>query len=128
MHLEGEKCTFFVRQLLKHTRPGTHLKPVVLKGFPTDSKLCVLVCLQAYLAATAPVRQNRTVLFLSSQKPHLPVSKDTVSMWIKDMLAAAGIDTRIYGTHSMRAVSTSAAVQQGLPSGCDSGKCRMVQH
>ena len=80
MHLEGEKCTFFVRELLKHSRPGTHLKPISLKGFPEDRKLCLLTCLKAYLVATANLR---------SQKPHRPVSKDTVSRWIRGMLTDA---------------------------------------
>ena len=115
MHLEGEKCTFFVRELLKHSRPGTHLKPISLKGFPRDRKLCVLTCLKAYLVATATLRHDTTALFISSQKPHRPVSKDTVSRWIRGMLTDAGIDTTVYGTHSTRAASTSAAARQGLP-------------
>ena len=115
MHLEGEKCTFFIRELLKHSRPGTHLKPILLKGFPGDRKLCVLKCLKAYLVATANLRHDTTALFISSQKPHRPVSKDTVSRWIRGMLIDAGIDTTVYGTHSTRAASTSAAARQGLP-------------
>ena len=115
MHLQDDKCIFFVRQLLKHSRPGTHLKPITLRGFPEDPKLCALTCLRAYLAVTATLRHGTKALFISSQKPHRAVSKDTVSRWIRDTLTAAGIDTTVYGAHSTRAASTSAAARHGLP-------------
>ena len=115
MKLEEDKCTFLVPQLLKHSKPGTHLKPIIFKKFTADPKLCVLECLKTYLGATAHKRKDTTALFISSQKPHKAVSKDTISRWIKDALTAAGIDTTIYGSHSTRAAATSAAARQGLP-------------
>ena len=50
----------------------------------------------------------------SYQKPHRPVSKDTVSRWLKMELQLAGIDTSTLSAHSTRAASTSAAKAQKL--------------
>ena len=116
MLLEADQCTFFIGKLLKHSKPGIHLKPIVFKAYPTDSKLCVVECLKAYLEATVTIRQDDTALFISYQRPHKAASKDTISRWIKRTLTSAGIDTNIYGAHSTRAASTSAAARQGLPS------------
>lgn len=58
---------------------------------------------------------NRNQLLLSFQKPFKPVSKDTISRWIKNVLKAAGIDTTKFGAHSTRAASTSAAARAGTP-------------
>lgn len=115
MSLEDDKCTFFVDKLLKHSRPGMHLKPIELRAYSPDPNLCVVLCLKAYLKITADIRQNETALFLTYQKPHKAASKDTISRWIKTTLTLAGIDTNIYGAHSTRSASTSAAARQGLP-------------
>ena len=58
---------------------------------------------------------NRNQLLLSFQKPFKPVSKDTISRWIKNVLKGAGIDTTKFGAHSTRAASTSAAAREGTP-------------
>jgi len=51
------------------------------------------------------MRHGHQKLLVSYQKPHRPVSKDTVSRWLKHELKLAGIDT---------ATSTSAAKAQHL--------------
>ena len=110
------KCTFFIGKLLKHSKPRNPFETnLVVKAYPTDSKLCEVEHLKAYLKATATIRQDDTALFISYQKPHKAVSKDTISRWIKRTLTSAGIDTNIYGAHGSRAASTSAAARQGLP-------------
>ena len=48
------------------------------------------------------------------ERPHRPVSKDTVSRWLKAELKLAGIDTSTFSAHSTRAASTSAAKAQNL--------------
>ena len=109
MSLEDDKCTIYIGKLLKHSRP------VELRAYPLDSKLCVVTCLKAYLKATNNIRQDETSLFLTYQKPHKAASKDTIARWIKPTLTLAGIDTHVYGAHSTRSASTSAAARQGLP-------------
>lgn len=48
-------------------------------------------------------------LLISYQKPHKPVSTNTIARWLKNVMAKAGIDTSVYKAHSMRAAVTSAA-------------------
>ena len=50
------------------------------------------------------MRHSHQKLLVSYQKPHRPVSKDTVSRWLK----------HTFGAHSTRAASTSAAKAQHL--------------
>ena len=99
---------------LKTTRPGYHQAPLQLLAYPDNENLCVFRHLKEYLARTAPLRNLHTCLFLSFQKPHLPVGKDTVARWIKTTLKAAGINTDAFTAHSCRAASTSAAKAAGL--------------
>ena len=59
-------------------------------------------------------RDGHTQLLLSYLKPHLPINKDALAKWIRDMLHKAGVDTQ-FGAQSTRSASTSAATSKGLP-------------
>lgn len=117
MILTKNKCTFFVSSLLKHSRKGSHQKPLEFIAFEDNAKLCIIDVLQEYLRRTKPVRDSQKVnkLLLSFQKPFKPISKDTLARWIKTVLAMAGIDTEVFTAHSTRAASTSAASHAGVP-------------
>lgn len=109
------RCTIFINQVLKTTKPGQHIAPLQLPNFDTEA-LCPVRHLQRYLALTQPIRQpTDRRLLLSHRKPHRPVTTDTVSHWIKAMLKAAGVDTSVFAAHSTRGAATSAAVRQGAP-------------
>lgn len=43
------------------------------------------------------------------------MSVDTVGRWIKSVMAAAGIDTTVFGAHSVRGASASAARSVNVP-------------
>ena len=51
-------------------------------------------------------------LFLS-HRTGLPVVKSTISRWIKEVMALAGIDVSHYKAHSSRGASASAARRKG---------------
>ena len=53
-------------------------------------------------------------LFVTTNKPHTPASKDTIGRWISVIFRAAGIDTAIFGPHSCRAASSSTARAAGV--------------
>jgi site-specific recombinase XerD len=82
--------------------------------FYKESSICVATTLKKYLQITEPVRKNERRLFLSSWPPRRPVSKQTLSRWIKDILSKSGIDQH-FGPHSTRHASTSAAIRGGVP-------------
>ena len=107
--------TFELNTLLKTSRPGKHIEPLSFKSYPDDKLLCVVTCLKQYLQKTNQVRDGNDKLWLSFNKPHKPVTKDTIARWIKTVLGKAGIDTSSYITHSTRAASTSAVSSANLP-------------
>lgn len=117
MKLTDKTCTFFVNSLLKHSKKGKHQAPLEFKSFPQDPSLCIVTVVSEYLKRTQKLRKNGTVskFLLSFQKPHNPISKDTISRWIKTILEMADIDITKFTAHSTRAASTSAALSCGVP-------------
>ena len=103
-----------IQEKLKSTRPGKHLAPLELLEFPEEPKLSVTLHLREYLERTNSYRGENSQLLLSYIKPFKPISKDTLSRWIKNVLKAAGIDTDKYSPHSTRAASTSKCRSKGL--------------
>ena len=53
-------------------------------------------------------------LFISCIKPHKPISTDTLSRWIKLVLASAAIDTSVFKAHSVRGAATSHTYAKGV--------------
>lgn len=115
MNLINGTVYFNISDLLKHSRPGVHLKPLELKPFPLDENLCVVKALEVYIHRTAIFRDVTNNLFLTYIKPHGKASKDTISRWIKTVLSLAGIDISVFKAHSTRSASTSAACDLGVP-------------
>ena len=113
MDFSKNQVVFQFDKHLKHSRPGKVLEPLVLRRFPDNPKLCVLNYLGKYLKRTGTLRSTDS-LFISLNKPHGSVSKSTISRWVKYGLAKSGINLQVYGPHSIRAASTSAAISEGV--------------
>ncbi len=77
-----------------------------------NEKLCPVKALQRYVEVTKEKRES-TTLFVSFKKPYASVSTTTIGRWLKETLTKAGIEG--YSGHSMRAASTSAAKDRGVP-------------
>ena len=105
--------SLFIRigDLLKQSRPGHHIDEITIAAYPTDRDLCVVTVYLAYISRTSVLRQSETSLFISTQKPHNRVSKDTIGRWIKSVMNDAGVDTSVFTPHSTRAAATSAAIK-----------------
>ena len=115
MKVYDTKCVFNIDSCVKQTRRGKHLAPVEFMCFPNDSSLCVVSVLKHYIERTKDLRKGTDQLLIAYQKPHKPVSTDTVGRWIRTILTQAGIDTEQFKAHSTRVASASAAVQRGAP-------------
>ena len=115
MTLSSDKCVFVLDVLLKQSKRGKHLAPTDLLAYTSDEKLCVVAAIREYIRRTKDLRGIDPQLFISYQKPYGPISKSTIARWIRDVLHRAGVDTSLFGAHSTRAVSTSAAVAKGTP-------------
>ena len=114
IHETPQGYRIIIKDKLKQTRPGKHLAPLELLDFPEEPALSVTLHLREYLQRTSSYRGDNTQLLLSYVKPFKPVSKATLSRWIKEVLKSAGIDTEKYGPHSTRAASTSKCRSKGL--------------
>ena len=57
------------------------------------------------------LRGSECKLFISTQKPHNPISVDTIGRWIKSVMTNAGIDMNCFSPHSTRSAATSAAAK-----------------
>jgi len=102
--------------LLKQSRPGFDCSSLVLKAYPPDRRLCVVTVLREYLSRTKPCRKDcDDSLLLSYVKPYKPVSRDTISRWIRVVMLRSGIDVNRYTAHSVRAAATSKAKAMMVP-------------
>ena len=110
--------SFVIAERLKTSKPG---KSVTLKfDCLPDKTLCTKCTLAAYISRTKALRGHGpndfvSKLFISYIKPHKPISTDTLSRWIKLVLASAGIDTSVFKTHSVRGAATSHAYAKSVP-------------
>ena len=94
-------------------RPGNNILHVTLPAFASDPRICIVRTLSTYQDRTRSLRKS-SKLFVSTIEPHGPVSKDTISRWIKTTLSFAGIDVSVFMPHSTRAAATSAAQRKGV--------------
>ena len=68
MMFEEDKLTIFVPKLLKQSRPGHHLDPMVLLRYP-DQEISVVSHLEQYIEKSKDLRKDRNLL-ISFVKPH----------------------------------------------------------
>ncbi len=106
----NRKMTITIDNLLKTSKPGHHLQPIVLQNYVPNRTLCAVGYMKEYLKRTENIRSTEW-LFISTQQPHGPISKSTVANWIRETLKSSGINTDIYGPHSTRSAATSAAIK-----------------
>ena len=113
---EGDNSSeFALPEHIKQRRPGYKLPSVLLKAYPEDQSLCVFTHLKEYLQRTKPLRGTETKLFLSYMKPHHRASKDTISRWIRSVMADAGVDVNTFKPYSTRAAAVSKVKSVSVP-------------
>jgi hypothetical protein len=104
--IEADRCVIKINSLLKTTRPGKHLEPVILKAF-SNPELCIVKHINVYINTTSALRGTNKQLLISYLKPHEPVSCNTISRWIKRILYSSGIDINKFKAHSTRSATCS---------------------
>ena len=93
---------------------GFRPQPIVFKTYK-ESELCVLSHVCTYIDRTSDLRGDVKALMITSRKPFKKATRDTISRWVKDIMALAGIDTNIFAPGSTRGASTSDAYKNGIP-------------
>lgn len=93
----------FIPDLIKTSGPKRPQPCQDFRYFQENKRICVATLLKAYLVQTESLRSiSSDTLFLSHKTPHKPVSKQTLSRWVKGVLKDAGINTDIFQAHSVR--------------------------
>ena len=110
--------TFVVSKPLKQSKPGS--KPTVVEfvasAYPDNPNInCVVSSLKTYLDRTSALHGGAQQLFVSYSKPFKPVSRDTISRWVKIVMQKSGIDVNLFKPHSTRAAATSKAFLKSVP-------------
>lgn len=104
-----------IGDLLKTSNPKRHLGELNLSSYSIDADLCVVITMKHYLERTEPLRASVTTLFITSQRPHKSVSRDTIGRWLKTVLQNSGIDVKMFKPHSTRSASASTACALRIP-------------
>ena len=112
------KGVFFVRDgLAKQDRPGHFGAKIFVPGFSDDKLLDPKRALTYYLKRTDEFRgedRGGSKLFLSISNPHKPVSCQTISNWIVNIIQFAYDDKKkSVKAHSTRAIGPSWALYKG---------------
>lgn len=114
--IEHDLITIKIPDLIKTSRPGAFQPLIRLPFIPENPPICPATVLQAYIEKTSTLRRGNIDdhLFISFRKPHKKVCSQTLSHWVKKVLAKSGIDISVFGAHSTRHASTSAAHRLGV--------------
>ena len=110
----SSKYIFCLGDKVKHSRSGKPVSPTEIFEHKEEKTLCLVRTLDTYLDLTKSWRKGESQLFLSFIEPHSKVSRSTITRWLKETLQLAGIDTKIFQSHSIRAASSSRVHCRGL--------------
>ena len=80
-----------------------------LLSYDKDLELSIVILLSTYTSRTETLTGNHTRMSICMLGPDKPVFRDTISIWIKDIMKQANIDPGILSTHGTHASSTSTA-------------------
>ena len=103
---------------LSKTRRSGPPREVLYRKFDEHQNICPVLTIREYEKRTSELRKptpEKDPLFIAITKPHKPVVSSTISRWMKNMMAEAGIDISQFKAHSTRAAATSAAAKVGVP-------------
>ncbi|CAG9118500.1 unnamed protein product [Plutella xylostella] len=104
-----------ISDLIKTSAPGRDQPVLVLPYYYENKSICPATVIEQYLTSTKELRPTDVNnLILTWKRPHRAASAQSISRWIKQVLADSGVDTTVFGAHSTRHASTSAASSAGI--------------
>lgn len=106
-----------ITDILKTTGPGNSPPKIYLPYFREQPHLCPATTLSAYINLTKDLRQaveSNEHLFLTFKRPHVSATTQTISRWLKQVMADSGVDVSVFSSHSTRHASTSCAHRGGV--------------
>lgn len=113
----GVKIT--ITDFLKTTTPCKDQVVIKLPSLDMNPEICPVSTLQHYIDLTSSLRDvDSDKLLISYKKPHNCASNQTISRWIRQVMAECGIDVKKFTPHSTRHASTSLARREGVTLDC----------
>lgn len=104
-----------ISDLIKTSAPGREQPILYLPYFTENIGICPATTLNDYLSLTKELRSAESeYLLLTIKRPHRVATAQSISRWVKQMLAESGVDVSIFSAHSTRHASTSAARSAGV--------------
>lgn len=103
-----------IPDLIKTSKPGKDQPMLTIPFYRERKNLCVASAIILYQKVTEEFRTTSNKLFISTTKPHGPVSPQTISHWIKSLLKKADIDVAQFSGYSAKHASVSAAYRKGI--------------
>ena len=113
--IQPDRIIITIPDHLKTTARHRNQPALELPFFTENPKICVASAITKYIEKTAPFRtEGQEFLFLTSRKPFMTASSQTIGNWIKKQIKDAGVDTRIFSAYSVKHAAVSAAVRYGV--------------
>lgn len=120
MRIQQQGISFVRCGLAKQDRQNHTMRKIFVPSFSENEKLDPKRHLLSYLDKTSEFRKQlnndqRGKLFLSFSKPHKPVTSQTISRWILQVIKMAYPDDSLDNVkaHSTRAIGPSWALYKG---------------
>ncbi|KAG1450436.1 hypothetical protein G6F56_008351 [Rhizopus delemar] len=110
-------CSFSVRIHSRNPKEG-QVKSIILSELD-DEEMCTARTLFTFIPNTAILRKDLPedhtlfLTYIDSPKNSTSVKPKTIANWVKTAMTEAGIDTKEYQAHSIRAASSTKAVELG---------------
>ena len=110
----GEKVICHTKGLTKCSHPSRSNKPIFFYAYTEDKLLCPIAHIKEYLHFRAGLVGEKCIqFFITHDKLHHPITKDTLTHWVKEVMPCAGIDVTTFKPHSTRGAYTSKAFHLG---------------
>lgn len=109
-------ANIIINDLIKTSAPNRPNPKLFIPFYNNNPCICPANALSVYINKTKDVREgpNTDKLILTIKNPIRNASAQSISRWIKQVLKDSGIDVSVYGSHSTRHATTSAARRAGL--------------
>lgn len=115
IHIIPSGVKIYIKDIIKTSAPGREQPVLYLPSFTDNLSICPVKVIQDYLSLTRELRpQSVEHLLITFKRPHRPATAQTVSRWIKQVLAESGVDVATFSAHSTRHAATSAASVAGV--------------
>ncbi|CAK1579485.1 unnamed protein product [Parnassius mnemosyne] len=104
-----------ITDIIKTSAAGRQQPLLILPYFIENINICPATAIKDYLEITNKIRPaGCRNLLLTYRRPHKAATAQSISRWIKNVLAESGVDVTVFSAHSTRHAVTSAARSAGV--------------